>query len=254
MSETIPESHRPSAPITEDQILRIDAALTKTMGHRAHAAEILGIEPKRLNNVIGSNEGLRAKWGKHVVEVPTSTDVSEMHRPAPVTPPDPDAALVEAHAKESAVWAKGMEKLGFTEEKRDFLQAVQSHHGNHWKQMSQMFQGGVSYTATELLFQFNKINATIQETYDHPEKFNRTMENQWGSYFTKTAHEVRMELTDRALAIAEMFRKLNSDSERATLIAAQVEQLKVEQAQDVKKRKKAKWAAKPVPVKESDGS
>lgn len=242
-----PVTYAPSQPVTEDLIQRIDAALDKTMGHRVHAATILGIDPKRLSNVVYNSPALRAKWGKHVKDVPEPGLVSEIHREATLSPFTPEEiAIANAQAKQTALWSKGMDQLGFTQDKKDFLEAVQNQHGQHWKQMAQMFQGGVSYTATELLYQFKKLNETIADTYENPEDYDRHMENQWGSYVTKTAHEVRMELTDRALSIAEMFRKLESDSERSTLIAAQVERLKVEGAQDVKKRKQAKWKQKPV--------
>lgn len=248
MTDDKPAS-RPYRTITDDLIMRIDAALEKTQGHRPHAAILLGLPLTRMHDVVNTVAVLRAKWGKSKKEVPETIAASDMHRD-PAIPPfsREEVALVEAHAKESALWEKGMDNLNFTEEKRSFLAAVQANHGNHWRQMAQMFQGGVSYTATELLFQFNKLNAVIEDTYANPEKYERRMENQWGTYVTKTAHEVRMELTDRALAIADMFRKLNSDSERATLIAAQVEKLKVEQAQEVKARKQAKWSPKSAPA------
>jgi hypothetical protein len=237
------ETPRPREPVTDDLILRVDAALDKTQGHRGHAAILLGIETKRLNNIIGWTPPLRAKWGKHDREIPDSSDASEIHRDASIPPFTPEElALVEAQTAENKVWERGMQRLNFTPEKHEFLAAVMENHGTHWKHMAQMFQGGVSYTATELLFQFNKINSTIADTYDHPEKYDRKMENQWGVYVTKTAHEVRMELTDRALSIAEMFRKLNADSERALLITAQVEKLKVEHAEDVKRKKKSGWS------------
>jgi len=237
---------RPYVPITNDLILRVDAALEKTQGHRNHAAILLGIEYRRFCNVVYTTPALRSKWGTHTKEVPSPSPATEMHRD-PSIPPfnSEELALVESYTAESEVWERGLDKLKFTQEKRDFLEAVQANHGVHWKQMSQMFQGGVSYTATELLFQFSKINETIQETYDNPAKFDRKMENQWGSYVTKTAHEVRMELIDRALSISDMFRKLNSDSERATLIAAQVEKMKQDDATEVKARKTASWAKKP---------
>lgn len=250
-----PTSHAPSQPVTEDLVQRVDAALEKTQGHRPHAAVILEMELKRLHNIVQNNPALHAKWGKHAREVPEPGITSEIHREATLPPIAPeDLALADAHQKQQALWDRGMDKLGFTAEKKEFLETIQSTHGQHWKQMASMFQGGVAYTATELLFQFNKINETIADTYENPDRYDRRMENQWGSYVTKTAHEVRMELTDRALSIAEMFRKLNSDSEHAILIAAQVEKLKVEGAQDVKKRKKAKWAATPVTPKPADGA
>lgn len=234
---------RPQTAVTEDLIMRMDAALEKTQGHKRHAAHILGIDIGRFQHIVQSNPRLRAKWLAREQPVPETTPAGEFHRDESILPfSEDDVALVEAYSAECDVWEKGMDRLRFTQEKRDFLEAVQVTHGQHWRRMAQMFQGGVSYTATELLFQFNKINETIEDTYADPKKYERTAENQWGTYVTKTAHEVRMELIDRALHIAEMFRKLNSDSERAVLIAAQVEKLKVEQAQDVKKRKKAAWS------------
>jgi hypothetical protein len=247
---------RPYVRITDDLILRIDAALEKTMGHRGHAAMLLGLETKRFSNVVYNTPALKAKWGSHVPEVPEVGPASEMHRDPAIPPFTPEeTALVEAYSAECDVWSKGLTRLNFTAEKKAFLEAVQASHGSHWKQMSQMFQGGVSYTATELLFQFNKINSTIEDTYANPANYERRMENQWGTYVTKTAHEVRCELIDRALHIAEMFRKLNADSERATLISAQVEKLKFEELQDVKKRAKPGFGrAKPAVPVPADGS
>ena len=222
-----PVSHRPHQPITEDLILRVDAALDATQGHRAHAARLLGLEPRRFDNIVYTTPALKAKWGKHAREVPQPTLASEIHRPPGITPFSPEElAIAEAYEKESAAFDRGFDLLRFSPEKRDFIAAVQLHHGGHWKHMAQMFQGGVSYTATELLYQFNKLTETIEDTYAHPERYERRMENQWGPYVTKTAHEVRMELTDRALSIAEMFRKLNSDRERAQPIEAPVEKLR----------------------------
>lgn len=250
MSEPTSETgHRPHEPITEDTILRVDAALDKTQGHRGHAAEILGIEIKRFHNIVYLTPSLYAKWGKHEREVPAPTTASEIHREATLPPFSPEeVAVAEAMSRQEAIWAEGWEKMKFSEEKRSFLVNIQTTYGVHWKHMAQMFQGGVGYTATELLYQFNKIMALIQETYDNPAKFDRKMSNQWGDYVTKTAHEVRIELIDRALNIAEMFRKLNSDSEHAALISAQIEKLRVEGDKDVKKRKKARWAKPVTPV------
>ena len=236
-------SSTPRQVVTEDTIRRVDAALESTGGHRAHAGQLLGMEEKRVHNLINTHEILRAKWGKSPKNPPEPGLAAEMHREEAVMPfSKSEAEIAAAVEAEDDLWRVGYEKLNFTPAKKEFLGAVMNAHGNHWTAVTQMFQGGVSYTATELLFMFHKLEKEIQRTFETPDAFVRTAVTKTGdSYVVKDAHEFRLEMMDRALHIAEMFRKLHSDSERAQLLHAQIEKLKVQDAKSVKKRKQAAW-------------
>lgn len=245
MDEPKPRARASPDPVTEHVIRQADMALTKTQGHRPHAAQLLGWAETRIYNVIDSSPHLRAKWSRKDEQPVTPSVAADLHREPALKPfGSTNEELAAAAQAEDALWSKGYEKLNFTQEKKEFLGAVMSAHGNHWKAVSQMFQGGVSYTATELLYMFHKVEKQIQETFDHPEKYVRVAYTQSGiSYEVKSAHEFRMEMMDRALSIADMFRKLNSDAEKAQLLQAQIEKLKVEDAKQVKKRKVGAWQA-----------
>ena len=243
MDESTPPAPVSREPVTEDIIRQADLALTKTRGNRPHAAQLLGWTTRRMYNVVDSSPHLKLKWSRKDEQPEAPGLASDVHREKGLQPfATSKEDLAHAVEAEDALWQKGYEKLNFTPAKKEFLTTVMEAHGNHWKAVTQMFQGGVSYTATELLFMFHKIEKEIQDTFDHPEKYERKAFTQSGTaYVVKGAHEFRMEMMDRALSIAEMFRKLNADTERAQLLAAQVAKLRVEDAKQVKKRKSAAW-------------
>jgi hypothetical protein len=219
-------------PYTEDEIVRIDQALTATHGNRAQAAVVLGVDVGRVYHAVERIDAIRAKWSPNFT-VPEEK-VGEIDRI--VTDPM-DEKLATAFNKQDKLLSKGVEATDLAGDRKEFLLSIQQNYGKHWKSLTDLFRGGIVYTSSELLFQFNNLTKVLADLDANPSKFDRINEK---GVITKSSHEYRLEYIDRALHIAEMFRKLNSDRENAELVAAKVEKMKVEKAKKVT-RKVAAW-------------
>lgn len=243
-------SYAPRQPVTDEDRLRLDAALEQTKGHRGQAAELLGLPETRVNNVVQHTPWLRAKWGRSIVPKPVEGTNSELNREPPLAPmSDEDFKAVEAIRKQDALLQKGWKALGFTPEQKQFLHNLQVNYSTNLKGTIDLTYGGMVHAYTRLLFVFEDVLKRIQEVDDNPEAFDRVQATKSGENIVKTAHEHRCELYDRLVAISAEIRKVNSDATKANWVRAQLERLKTDEGKNAK-RKKEGWSARKVsPVK-----
>lgn len=234
-----------------DFYAQVDTAMEATQGNRLHVAIMLGVEAQKIHDAIRNDPGLRAKWGKEALpEVPTG---AEGNLDPGIGLPANAEAIAEKLSRQDALVKKGLEKLSFSDEKKSFILALQTSYGKHWADLGQMFQGGIVYTTTELLCRFNALVREIEKIDANPDAYVREMHGKGGSMVVKDAHEFRLEMLDRMMSLAELLRKLNSDRERAALIAAQIQKLKEKEVESQKPtRKRARWIKPEVTVEANE--
>ena len=94
------EEPRPHRPATPEELAAVDAALEKTKGNRAHAAMALGMEPRRIYNLVQNNPHLKAKWSAVLPTPPEPGPDTDLHRPPPLEPFSPtEVKVVDAITK-----------------------------------------------------------------------------------------------------------------------------------------------------------
>lgn len=233
-------SYAPRQPVTEDDKQRIDEALTRTRGHRPHAAILLGISYDRLTNVVLNDPGLRAKWSNTKRELPEGL-AGEVHRDPGLSPDEIKAA--EGLAKQEALLAKGWDVLGYSEEQRQFLLTLQATYRTSLRATLDLTYGGMMHSYTRLLMLFEDLHKKLAHIDANPAEYMRTHRTEFGENVVKTAHEHRCELYDRFLAVSAELRKVNNDATKVNIVRAQLDKLKADDGGP--KRKKAGWSANP---------
>lgn len=213
-------------PITEDELGRIDAALTRTNGHRAAAARLLNIKPERVYTVLKHNPTLRLKWGTDKPEMP-DPDTGEIDRkPSLVSPAD--EAVAVATAKQDALLSKGLRgtKL-FKSEEVDFLSSIEATYGTNIVGTLQLAQAGMAHSLVKLLMLQRRLESLIDVIDANPDDFVREVHVPGGAVnIGKDAHEFRLELVDRLITVSAEIRKMSESGNKAALTRAQVEKIK----------------------------
>jgi len=231
---------------TPEEIQRIDAALEAVKGHRGHAAIALGVEPKRLYDLVSKNEYLRAKW---VTNESTQTPVqpglaSEIHREAALEPfskGDEETAI--AVTQEDALLHQGWAKLpGFGKKERKFLAQLQATYAGNLKGTMDLAYGGAAHANSRLLLMLEVLVEQIADIDAHPDKYTREYMTEYGTRVSKTAIEYRLEHYDRFIKISEALRKLGDSMSKANELRLRMERFKKETENE--KKKQAGWSPK----------
>lgn len=229
---------RPPKPYTPEEIALIDEALTRTKGHRAFAAKILGVDPDRVYRAFENNADLRTKWKG--ADAPGDSLAEEIHRPSiiKVTVPEPpgDEAVVEAITAQDAALQKGWKKMGVTPGDRRFLTNLQAAYGGNLKGLADLTAGGLAHAATRLLLLLEKTYEKICDVVENPDNYRRTYMTEHGARESKGPDEYYMEFVDRAIKLSDQLRKVSDTAERAQEIRLKVEKLMRERQEKVVKK------------------
>ncbi len=215
--------------ISEDELARINTALEQTKGHRAAAAKLLGVPPARVYTALKNNEAMRLKWGIDDPVVPAGP-ISHIDRPLPLYSPA-DEQTAGAITNQDATLAQGLQKLGYNEDERNFLGTLETAYSGHIQQTLSLTYGGLIHSFTRMLFAQRRIEELIAHIDDNPDAYERTMTMPGGAVNTiKTAHEFRLELVDRYLALAGEIRKMNEAALKSSYVKAQIDKIKADMA------------------------
>lgn len=226
----------PKKPYTPEEVALIDEALTRTKGHRAFAAKVLGIEPDRVYGAMDYCPDLRAKWGKP--DVPGESLAEEVHRPKSlkVAVPPGDEAVMEAVTAQDEALAKGWKKMGMAADDRRFLSNLQSAYGGNLKGLADLTAGGLAHAAARLLLLLEKTYEKIVDVVENPDAYRRTYMTEHGTRESKGPDEYYLEFTDRAIKLSDQLRKVSDTAESAQKIRLQVEKLTRDRQEKVVKK------------------
>lgn len=225
---------------TPEEVARIDAALEAVKGHRGLAAKAIGMEPKRVYNLVTTNPYLRAKWCTKVPVVPEPGLASEMHRDAPLSPfSKGDEEVAIAVTKEDAKLHRGWNKLpGFGTKERKFLAQLQNTYAGNFKGTMDLAYGGAAHANARLLLALENLTEKLHHIDEHPEEYTRDYMTEHGTRETKSAEEYRLEYYDRFIKIAEALRKSGDSMAKANELRLRVEKMR---AQKEGPKKVAGW-------------
>jgi hypothetical protein len=238
------EPHKTPQKITPEDIAMIDEALILTKGNRALAAKMLGLDSKRVQNIVRNVPGLAAKWMDR--PVPDGGLASDIHRPMPIAVKIPDVlpaeeAVVDALTQQDELLQKGWRRLGFTAKERNFLSGLQASYTGNLSGLQALTTGGLSHSASRMILILEQIYEKMKEVEAEPEKFEITYSTEFGVRIQRTADQVFMDLVDRAVKVSETIRKMGDSVEKAVEIRLKVEKLQRERTEKVVK-KAAGWS------------
>ena len=241
-----PVQERLRRPITEDDVLRADAAMERTCGHRRHAAILMGVTPERLKSILENTDSLREKWTQKQKPINTGFlgEVDRGREPLKAMTRE-QQAIADAIARQDALVSGSWAKLGYSDDQKEFLQNLQAAYSTNLQGTLNLTYGGMVYSYTKLMFAFEDVLHRIEAIDEDPDKYVREACTQFGVNEVKGPHEFRCELYDRLIAISAELRKVNSDATKANWVRAQIERLKTG-ANGEGKRKKAGWSARKV--------
>jgi hypothetical protein len=226
---------------TPEDIARIDAALEKTRGNRAHAAAALGLHPDRVYTLVDSNPHLKAKWSVKPPNAVEPTEAAEIHREPALAMFSPgDVAAVTALNKQDAQLRKGWAKLpGFSPTEQTFLADLQTAYAGNLKGAMDLSYGGASHANIRLLFMIEKISAKIQDIHDNPQNYELSFMTEHGTRVTKTANEYLKEFGALLTQMISEARKMGDSMTKINQLRLQMEKLRMARESD--DRKKAGW-------------
>jgi hypothetical protein len=234
---------RPYTHATPEEIARVDAALEQTKGNRTHAALALGMEPQRVYNLINTNPQLRAKWRARPGE-PVEADLAgELHRPPPLVSTTEEKIVLQI-TKEDSELQKGWKKLGFSSRERTFLAGLQATYASNLRSTMDLAYGGAAHANTKLLLALEDVAAKLEDIRNHPEKYHRTYETEYGTRESKGPDEYYKEFYDLFVSISSELRKMGDSMTKANELRLRLEKLKL--AKGAQERSEAGWdTAKP---------
>lgn len=236
---------RPSAAATPEEIARIDAALEQTHGNRAHAAAALGMEPKRVYNLVQGNPHLRAKWVTRPADPPAPGPDTDLHRPPPLEPfSATEQKIVVAITREDAALQKGWTRLGFNRDERKFLAGLQASYAGNLKSTMDLAYGGAAHANTRLLLALEQVTEKLQDIQKNPDAYRRSFMTEHGERESKGPDEYLKEFYDLFVRISAELRKMGDSVTKANELRLKMERLRM--AQQSKTRSEAGWeTAKP---------
>lgn len=188
---------RTREPATLDELRRIDHALTETGGNRAMAARALGIDEKRVHNLVATNPILRTKWNPRAAEMVPAAETQMLHREPPVT------AQLDKLIEQQNKLARRNEVLGFTDEQKELLNAVEEEYGSHIKGMMDLMAGGLYHTFKKTLLIYPQLEKRLRHIDENQDEYLRVATSKDGERITKTHHEHYLEVVDRMNAVSD---------------------------------------------------
>lgn len=257
MSDEFDDLFRPSPQsYSEEELRRIDEALTRTQGNRQHALIILGMDRDgavgagRLKDMIRNTPWLRAKWSKMETPPPNVAHPVDIDRPAPLIAPTREAT-VKAITRQDKLMGEQLDKL-FRPEEADLIKAIQTQYTGHMQATLDLTYGGAVHSTAKMLVLQKQLQDRLDEIDADPSRFERTAFTKEGTpYIMKDAHDYRMEVADRLIKVSDLIRKQNTSINEATKTRLMADKLRREMAQADKGPKSvAGWSA-PVKMEET---
>ena len=122
------------APITDDDVALLNAALEKCDGHQAMAARVLNKPEDWVRRVIRGNSALTARWSPHTKdqEVKTESDIAD-RPPLPKTIVPAEKMAVALVGQEKKL-ERSLVKLGFSEKQQKAILDIEEFAGQHFTQ------------------------------------------------------------------------------------------------------------------------
>jgi hypothetical protein len=237
---------------TPEEIQRIDAALEAVKGHRGHAAIALGVEPKRLYDLVSKNEYLRAKW---VTNESTQTPVqpglaSEIHREAPLAPFGIDhAAVAGLDAQDAMLEKKGPKLAGFARKEQKFIGELMTSYSGSIRTAMDLTHSGAVYATGRLALLLKNLTEKLEHIEENPDEYELVAYTKTGDrYVTKSAHEYYRETADLIAKISGELRKMNATVHQTNEMRLRAKKLEMSNNQKV-----VSVAAWESPVKMTEG-
>lgn len=239
------EEPRPYKPATPEEIAAVDAALEQTKGNRVHAAMALGMEAKRVYNLVQGNAHLSAKWGAKAPQPPQPGPDTDLHRPPPLEPFTPsEMKVVDAITKEDALLQKGWKRLGFSSEERKFLAGLQASYAGNLKSTMDLAYGGAAHANTRLLLALEDLREKLEDIKANPDNYRRTYTTEHGERESKGPDEYYKEFYELFVKVSAELRKMGDSVTKANELRLKMEKLRMQQT--AKTRSEAGWeTAKP---------
>jgi hypothetical protein len=197
MSDSENVANSPSRVATLDELRRIDQALTATGGNRAMAARALGMDEKRLHNLASKNPILKPKWGTRAGEEIPPEETQALHR-------DPSVSVqLDKLIEQQNRLARRNEVLGFSDEQKELLSAIEEEYGTHIKGMMDLMAGGLYHTFKKTLLIYPQLEKRLRHIDENQDEYMRVATSKDGERVTKTHHEHYLEVVDRMNAVAD---------------------------------------------------
>lgn len=234
------EEPRPHRPATPEELAAVDAALEKTKGNRAHAAMALGMEPRRIYNLVQNNPHLKAKWSAVLPTPPEPGPDTDLHRPPPLEPFSPtEVKVVDAITKEDALLQKGWKRLGFNPDERKFLAGLQASYAGNLKSTMDLAYGGAAHANTRLLLALEDLKEKLEDIKAHPDNYRRSFMTDHGERESKGPDEYYKEFYDLFVKVSAELRKMGDSVTKANELRLKMEKLRMQQSS--KARSEAGW-------------
>jgi hypothetical protein len=159
--------------VTEEDKIRIDAAMRAANGSFIEAAKALGMDCAKLRSAIHNNKSLKEVWTKKHgdTEPKALTEAQTMHRPVPEMPVPPadvpgvitaeDQTIATAIAREEALFTQGLDAMGIRGKDLQQAVALQQFMGGHFGSAIKMIGGGVTKQFLGIMAEIETINATL---------------------------------------------------------------------------------------------
>lgn len=172
-------SQPPAQPTRDEQAHKLDQVLVETNGDRKLAAEVMGLKPEQVRNLITNTPALRVRWGGGERQVP-ETEVEVIDR-KPIAAPlvrTEQAALALTNQEKSM--AKNLRKLGFKSHEIESIQTMEEFAGQQFEQTLAALHGALIKSSMRLALMADH----IQDTYlMDPGMDERDQSRWWQTYF-----------------------------------------------------------------------
>lgn len=148
--------------ITEALTRQIHAAMEAAGGSASQAAELLGMERRKLYDFIHNNADLKARWGTSKEEVTPPSEAVTLHRPALPLREEAEE-IAKAVEAEDAAMRKGLASIGVRGGALDMAVALQEFHSKHFGRAIEMLGGGISKQFLDLMSEVERISNTLND-------------------------------------------------------------------------------------------
>ena len=225
---------------TPEEIARVDAALTKTQGNRKHAAIALGLDPKKVYDMVCDNGPLAAKWGKKHPDAVEPGPDTDIHREPGLRPMEEKVAV--AITKQDAELHKGWQRLGFDNKERKFLAQLQGTYARSYSATLDLAYGGCAHANTRLLLVLENLTEKVADIEAHPEKYQLKAYTKDGSpYVCKSSTDYLREFHGLIVQVSAELRKMGDSAMAANVLRLKIERMRREQAKPDEAKKVAGW-------------
>lgn len=213
---------------TPEEIARVDAALTKTQGNRKHAAIALGLDPKKVYDMVCDNGPLAAKWGKKHPDAVEPGPDTDIHREPGLRPMEVDEQkVVEALNKEDALLGKGLTRLGFNTKEKRFLQQLSQTYRSSFSSVLDLAHGGAAQANVRLLLVLENLTEKLADIEANPSKYElRAFTKDGTSYVAKSANDYSKEFHALVVAVASELRRAGETALKANALRMKFEQMR----------------------------